>query len=580
MTKHKTPPTASQIVGKVVRVDFHHGEALFSIASTYPNLLAVVLELIQNALDAHANRIDIYCNFAARNIQVNDNGDGVSEDDFNTALGLVCKSQKQTGKLGRFGRGVISPLSICQQYSLTSIAKGRIRPYQQWTFNAADLRRQEQELLIPCQAQRHLEFDPSGRNPASVSWRTKLNIEGLTTDKLLTAMTMTDLVDAVLSRYRKVMARLKTTIAVTLIDAQKHQEQREFTAEEFQGEPLPVEQIHHSDCGQVTFRLWLSRRVHGKKIGQVLLGESHDEFRLPIAKLIRQTDLLSKPVADALLSGIFEGEIVAPKIQLHPSREKLEVNDALVGFCIAIERWYHEIGQQYMQAERESSRFERFEQVGLRALTALDTLLRQPAFHILKRIITTAKRGTIGPDHADVADSKLTPATQPAVAISGGAGGHKTSTVKGEGRNPKPKSDRPDHMPMIVIGGPHSRQRRVVKKDSLGLGLVYDEMPGSSQLWVYEVDQATLRINVRHPTWVRHEDNNKRLMRLVENIAILALSVETLPVEWREVGDALANVVIDPLADIMQVADELAIPRPVTKKAAKVKHPRRTAATV
>ena len=113
----------------VAKLSLHIGRALLQVASAYPTLRKVIAEATQNALDANASKIIIDVNLKDRQVTIQDNGDGVSEEAFNEAIQMICESRKLLGtdqkKLGRFGIGLIAGLGKCKEFCFISRPKGR-----------------------------------------------------------------------------------------------------------------------------------------------------------------------------------------------------------------------------------------------------------------------------------------------------------------------------------------------------------------------------------------------------------------------------------------------------------------------
>ena len=80
------------------------------VAKSYPYLLDVILETIQNAIDSGATRIAIAVDQKKRSVDIVDNGVGATKSKFEEALQSVCQTMKMRDKLGQFGIGLISPL--------------------------------------------------------------------------------------------------------------------------------------------------------------------------------------------------------------------------------------------------------------------------------------------------------------------------------------------------------------------------------------------------------------------------------------------------------------------------------------
>lgn len=69
-------------------------------------------EYVQNCIDSHANRIDIY--FEDNNLIIKDNGSGMDESDLKTALGIGL-SKKEEEDVGWRGVGIWSGVPICNR---------------------------------------------------------------------------------------------------------------------------------------------------------------------------------------------------------------------------------------------------------------------------------------------------------------------------------------------------------------------------------------------------------------------------------------------------------------------------------
>ena len=65
-------------------IQFNKGQALLHLASMYPTMLEVLLELVQNAIDTdvQANQVWIKINYGTGFISVKDNGKGTSISHF------------------------------------------------------------------------------------------------------------------------------------------------------------------------------------------------------------------------------------------------------------------------------------------------------------------------------------------------------------------------------------------------------------------------------------------------------------------------------------------------------------------
>ncbi len=129
-------------------VNFPAGKILVRLANEYPFVLLVILENVQNALDANARNVSVRINQKTSCITVRDDGDGVSVSGFQEALQSVCESAKSRGKLGQFGIGLISPLGKCERFTFTSSPRDKDE-FREWTFNTAEIEASKDMPNIP-----------------------------------------------------------------------------------------------------------------------------------------------------------------------------------------------------------------------------------------------------------------------------------------------------------------------------------------------------------------------------------------------------------------------------------------------
>src|SRR5262245_46808610 len=90
-------------------VEVHQGELIYRTAQVYPTLFRAALELVQNEIDAGANKVWIILNRKERDLIVRGNGKGASRAKFDRSLGSIGQSLKDLDQYGQFGYGLLSP---------------------------------------------------------------------------------------------------------------------------------------------------------------------------------------------------------------------------------------------------------------------------------------------------------------------------------------------------------------------------------------------------------------------------------------------------------------------------------------
>ena len=505
---------------------FHEGRTLLKVAGNYPRLLDVLLECVQNCIDKGAQSITIVINQKQRNISIRDDGDGVTVAEFDKAISKIGFSLKKRDKLGRFGYGLISALGKCVDLIFISTPKHDPRDFKQWTFNTKELEAQEKIEGIPMQTRPDLVFARDGgtssRGVTFVPWRTEYRIHNYTSDRQINRVTIDSLREEILVRFGHAMRKNKTLVLITLIDEDGERLHQEFRAKEFEGVKLPETEMQEKDCGKTIFRLFLAKKIGKHRRGKVLIGETGNDFRLDWGAFNRslpEVCHLSDEVISALRSGTFEGEVLNSRIRLHVSRRGFEEDDALVGFCCVIEKWFEQEGSKHFEESQEEQKEERYQNLGIRSMKVIEDILQN--FPHLFAGLKTFKKGSTGQGHIERKGKK---SDETSVAVVTGQEGH---TGGDNAEKKEPEVEKVDHTP-YTVSGPKGKRRTIVSKGSLGLQLTHDPMQGSDRLWDLDEDYGVLRINILHPLWRQCEDHSDRtLMRFQEYIMLQALQLHS-----------------------------------------------------
>jgi len=99
--------------------------------STYNNFPKALKEIITNSYDADASEVKILIDDKNETITIEDNGIGMSEDDFDFYLRIAGKSRTSKEytmagrkRIGQFGVGFLSVFPFCRTYNIESKKKG------------------------------------------------------------------------------------------------------------------------------------------------------------------------------------------------------------------------------------------------------------------------------------------------------------------------------------------------------------------------------------------------------------------------------------------------------------------------
>jgi hypothetical protein len=391
-------------------IEFHRGETLMRLANYYPSLLLTLVEGVQNAIDAGCDRVMLCIDLqsASRQVIIVDNGDGVTKERFELALSSVGFSIKQKGSLGKFGLGLISPLNKCSSFTFTSAEADSLSALR-WKFVQAEIRKQCEQLIIPCNPIPGLpvlvsKFRPYATDEFDQSWRTMVHMRGVTKDKVTSLVDLDELESQIHTKLGPAMRANKVAVRVVLFDDKGKVDQRDITPMSYTGEPLDVMNYDHEDTGRVEFELYRAPKRGGKRTGKVSIMASSDSYPITMREFASQAwgrraaDLL-KDSFKVLESGYFEGVIRCQNIVLAPERTKFELSDALDTLYLVIAQWYDEVGLGHYQIEEEQSRDSRYQAIAIKSGQRLrDELLSRPEYSRLwdglKSVVEFGRLGT------------------------------------------------------------------------------------------------------------------------------------------------------------------------------------------
>ena len=535
-----------------VKIMTNIGQTLRRLAGEYPTLQDVILELVQNALDidVRANRIMIALNYRTHHLAVRDNGNGTTIERFDAALASVADTgRKGQGSLGQFAIGLISPLGKCKMFTFTSCPAPHTSGFHEWRFNCEDILGTKHGLVIPARPRPDLITASGGglsRGKTQVQWRSAMDLEGLTTDTFVSRVNIDALVGAIQARYSPTMRKNKARISIEITAANGTVEKREnVMAREFVGDPLPVKEFTGKDGGKTTLRLFIAPKKKQEHTGRVVMGVEGNDFRFPFRFFARTaSEYLDNEIINALGGGLFEGEVISEKAELHPQRNTFTRNDAFIDVCCALQEWYEQFGAAYVAQLNERRQEVRLQELALRSLKVIDLLLKNPAHAGLLAVIKTFTCGTVGEGHVLPPKKKVVKIQDLAsLSLDGQPGESREGTDHpGDGSHRDPEKEKLLHTP-LTAAGPKGKPRKVVKRGSLGLQIAHELLEGDPDLWKLDATEGILTFNIRHPVWVSCSKSDSTLMKLQELVAMEALTLHMMP----EDGRMLQRKVLDEL---------------------------------
>ncbi len=551
--------------GKTI-VRFHFGYTIRDIAATYPKLIDAVMELIQNAIDANATRVWVAISPTTKYLSVEDNGSGRTEEDFNKALQQVNKSVKTSDKLGRFGKGLVSPLGKCTYFTFTSCPAPAATGYVQWTLRTKDLFESQLEPHIPFEERADLAFGTKEGGRQAVPWRTQVAICGYNPDdKLMSNVSLSELEKQILGKYSKAMRQKGVVVSLKLFDAEGKETKREVKPSNYGGTPLKEIVLTEGDAGETRFRLFLVRP--GQAGLGVFVGEAKSAFTIPWLNFSAQTRQqvgLSEDVIRFFQSGHVEGEILSEKCQYHAERNRFQQDAALYGFCATLEQWYEVHGKSIATAAQDRSQAKRYEEIGNRTLARLRDLLKKVGDRFpLSTFIEQVKLGTVGAQHFPPKET-LGVDGVPGIAVQGrgGKGGKDDGDGSGGGRvRTPPHGEHKKHTPFIIGSVSRGRIRHVVRDDSLGVKLEFFSAEDENVMWESTLETGTIRINDINPFFAMCFDCSDRVFQLyMDNLVIAAINTTLQPAAFRAVQQSIVEENLKAVAQLYSNMDARQLP--------------------
>lgn len=515
----------------VAKLALHQGNAIMTLANTYPTLQLVVAELVQNGLDSDAKNIHVVVNRRSRRIAVRDNGVGASPEKFHQALCSVNETLKERGRLGRFGLGLISPLGKCEKFTFISCAFPHRDSYIEWTLESEKIKAQGAQggdIIVPERLRRDLTFG------SATWWRTEVVLHNYTTDSVVSRLTPESLAQDIHDKYSTALCRNNTVVKLSFIDENGVESPPlKVRSGSFQGRPLGEVILGDDNIGKTIIRMYITKAKQRRESKiNINFGEIGDDFRFPFrtfatSTAAREENGVDKETMDALRSGAFEGEILSGTAKIAETRTAFRNDDGQTILCLHLIEWYEKYGKAHLRAAQHEKKNERYQRLGLESMANIESMLQLPECETLRNVLKSFRKGTVGAGHAKVRTEGKQEVT--AIATSGGRE-HKPSSNGHHSESsgtPHKRKERKTHVPMSVQG-PAGQHRLVAKGNSSGLQLAHEDM-GDSGLWRLDRESGILTFNVTDPTWVQCDDRDTAIKALVEIVVLQALQLEAMP---------------------------------------------------
>lgn len=484
------------------RLGFHYGSNLRRLSDTYPRLMDVILEIVQNIHDSNARWGTITIDLKKRRLTAHDDGDGVTVEHFEKALSELGKTQKvgtthrRSGHrtLGEFGIAIVSPVFKCRKYRFISRPRNNRSGFNEWLFESEQLIQATTIAEIP-------RLPRADLDQGSMLWNTMTEMEGITSDRTVTRLTLEDLEAEILDTYGVAIREARLDLTIRLTDERGFEHPlRKIIPPEFDGKKLPLVTSHGTECGSVRIALY---HRHARIILPRLrlsIGTMDSDFRIPW-RTFAQTHaaLLDPETRQVFDSGLIEGTMLVERCKLQAERKGFVENDALAAFLIILAQWCRDTGLKLLDEERRLRKNERYQAAGVKAMNVIERFLREST--LFSELISRF-RGTISGTHTPLDGKPIVGAFQST-----------TGRGPGSGRTYPPKTPPTTvrkNLPHLAVGGPRGHGRVSVRSET-GILLEYQPLELSKKRYAFSEKGGQVIINIRHPDFAACEERDRTL---------------------------------------------------------------------
>lgn len=521
-----------------MEIDF--GSIMRDIVKTYKTFFAMMLELEQNAIDARPKRAEILIDLQRGRVTCMDNGDGCTLAEFQQTLKQLCKTQKRAGKLGKFGRGQLSPLNKCQHFTFTSAPrankgnKSAWPGYRSYSFDAviADLRKNKAEVT------RNVPSQVADMGPDLPWWNTRTEIANLTVpERQLANFNLQDFKEESEIRYSAALAdNRELQFKVSLVKPDGSKETVILEPKQFHGRALPLVKLRGEYCGEIQLRLFLNDSPID---GRNLLVECGDKsrFQMSWSSISAQSLAASKSkdagqisidneIRQILDAGYFEGLMYVKDCNWNEERTGLAEDEPLMDFYIQLQDWVRSSGMELVKRVQTKDKQTRREELALEVANHLKGIMEGLPERVLDAFMDLPTMVTKG--HSPVPQTgrgeQPTVRTLPKRERKPSGGGH--------GGNDIPKR----HLGGVHIGatgGNTGGSERVVTKTDVGFVIECGRVDVATDRFGFR-DPGIIVINYTHPEFSHIEDNEPdKLKDYILRVATYAVCHLTMPDEFQ-----------------------------------------------
>ena len=523
----------------------HIGASVQRMVEHYAQNEAACGELVQNAIDVAfggAKHIAFVIDFDKDSVIYYDNGIGLPLNVLHSAINSIGMSSKKNDKYGKYGIGMTAFLSICERFYMTTAPSGE--QYMKVEFDSARLfGTATGKLPFPTSVAKEVFHDDkktpgSAKWSSTVWWRTRVEVLGLTKDKVKRAFDLTSFRETIQTAYSQKMSMLGTSIKVEVVESGVRKEMT-FSAKLYEGKPLPAWSVEQGAAGKVQVNFYLAPIGYKGNL-RMGFGSSDNPSRVPIQKLFLSPFMqnLDQMTRDALKSGMFQGEVICDGLVMKVDRANFERNEAQEDLTLVLDKWYQEVGKKYFEDEKRKRLAGRYQKIGLEAIGQLGDILETEGSSPFASLFARATYGTIGKGHTAPPKSTVVPGPGMMAKAYVDKGKREGGDSQKGGSCTSGGFEKPAHSPNVVIG-PDGSVRKVVKGHSTGFHILVEDI--GRKLWSFDPQALCLKINPTHPLFEEVEKSDSKLRDLYVAIALTSFRIASLSAELQQGAQVFAE---------------------------------------
>lgn len=491
----------------ISEIDVNKAKVLFVLAQNYPTPFDVLMEFIQNAIDAKAPKVVVYSSVYKddKYFVVEDNGIGMSRESFDRIIANVSGMHKPESPeyedaktLGRWGIGLTAPLDKVGYYTLTTAPKAGKEGKPDWegytTHDFTAYINDPDSPRIPWQERPDL-------NRQKPWWNTQVEVRDFGEGgKRYQIINLPRLEKEIRIQFGQKMKENGSIVTIHYIDSRGVEHERVIEPVPFTGTPFPMLTYEGKDVRRVRFTLY---RLDEPK-GDVIVETAETAYNQSWSKIMPQAVEcgMNEALAEDLASGYIEGKIYVDGAKLDTTHARFKEDSAFLEFIILLESWIHNEGRKHLDAVANRDIEVLESEVLDEALKHFKSIWRQDP-NVLVELVGILP-AAVSRKHIPV-DGKE---TQRATSIEA------KGKVPDGGRRKKSEDPGVEHKKRLhieVVGD--EGHERILSDTQIGLRVCYETIPGSRRRFSFDEDDAIFRINKRHADYLRCRDSGRDALR-------------------------------------------------------------------